>query len=82
MVPIIIASLVCCSVMCYADCGGQDRDDRASASAGGDATVSARSRMVERQLRTRGIKSEAVLRAMAKVPRHRYVPASQAASAY
>jgi protein-L-isoaspartate(D-aspartate) O-methyltransferase len=81
MVAIIILALVCYSAVCYADCGGQDRDDRTGAPAG-DATASARSRMVDEQLRTRGIKDEAVLRAMAKVPRHRFVPDSQVASAY
>ncbi len=38
--------------------------------------------MVERQLRDRGIADEAVLSAMTAVPRHRFVPAELAASAY
>ncbi|MXZ72463.1 MAG: protein-L-isoaspartate(D-aspartate) O-methyltransferase [Acidobacteria bacterium] len=38
--------------------------------------------MVERQLRDRGISDEAVLSAMIAVPRHRFVPADLAASAY
>ncbi len=38
--------------------------------------------MVERQLRDRGIADEAVLSAMNAVPRHRFVPAELAASAY
>lgn len=38
--------------------------------------------MVERQLRDRGISDQAVLSAMTAVPRHRFVPADLAASAY
>ncbi|MEW6072506.1 MAG: protein-L-isoaspartate(D-aspartate) O-methyltransferase [Planctomycetota bacterium] len=38
--------------------------------------------MVNAQLRARGIVDERVLAAMAKVPRHRFVPASMQASAY
>lgn len=38
--------------------------------------------MVEQQLRARGISDRRVLKAMGKVPRHRFVPASQAGAAY
>lgn len=41
-----------------------------------------RQRMVAQQLRGRNITSEAVLRAMAEVPRHRFVPDDMRASAY
>ena len=41
-----------------------------------------RSRMVDRQLRARGIRSEAVLDAMGRVPRERFVPPGQSSSAY
>src|ERR671923_1286550 len=41
-----------------------------------------RSGMVERQLRRRGIEDERVLRAMAEVPRERFVPEDQRGSAY
>lgn len=41
-----------------------------------------RERMVEEQIRARGITSGAVLRAMRKVPRHRFVPESLADMAY
>jgi protein-L-isoaspartate(D-aspartate) O-methyltransferase len=41
-----------------------------------------RRQMVEQQIRSRGIGDKAVLAAMMKVERHRFVPASQAASAY
>ena len=56
-----------------------------SAGAGaGEDDVLARSRqqMVERQLRARGIVDAAVLRAMAKVPRHRFVSPAQESQAY
>lgn len=42
----------------------------------------ARARMVERQLRRRGIRDERVLKAMAAVPRERFVPESQRRRAY
>jgi protein-L-isoaspartate(D-aspartate) O-methyltransferase len=50
----------------------------------GSATTStdARARMVERQLRRRGIHDERVLAAMAEVPRERFVPPDQRRRAY
>jgi len=47
-----------------------------------DKFESQRSQMVEQQLRRRGIKDRALLKAVSKVPRHRFVPASQANLAY
>src|SRR5215469_17197973 len=41
-----------------------------------------RQAMVQQQLRSRDIHSERVLEAMARVPRHEFVPAPQVASAY
>lgn len=41
-----------------------------------------RLRMVEEQIRARGIRSESVLAAMAKVARHRFVPGSEVGEAY
>jgi protein-L-isoaspartate(D-aspartate) O-methyltransferase len=41
-----------------------------------------RRQMVERQIRSRGVRNPAVLAAMALVPRHEFVPASLVASAY
>jgi protein-L-isoaspartate(D-aspartate) O-methyltransferase len=66
------------------------RRDRAPTSpgdgAGGpvatDATAAERWRMVEEQLVPRGISDERVLRAMAKVPRHLFVPAAMRPLAY
>src|SRR5690606_20811824 len=42
----------------------------------------ARARMVERDLRRRGIRDERVLDAMARVPRHVFVPESERPHAY
>lgn len=44
--------------------------------------AAARREMVEKQLRARGIRSERVLQAMLKVPRHAFVPAEEMNSAY
>jgi protein-L-isoaspartate(D-aspartate) O-methyltransferase len=46
------------------------------------STDAARARMVARQLRARGISNERVLAAMAKVPRHEFVPAASRPLAY
>ncbi|MEZ5290800.1 MAG: protein-L-isoaspartate(D-aspartate) O-methyltransferase [Vicinamibacterales bacterium] len=54
------------------DAGAGDTQDRRA-----DAV-----RMVDRQLRARGIRDPRVLAAMSRVPRHRYVPAAVAAEAY
>src|SRR5689334_9914687 len=43
---------------------------------------SRRERMVERQLRGRGIQDELVLRAMSEVPRERFLPEAARADAY
>jgi protein-L-isoaspartate(D-aspartate) O-methyltransferase len=49
--------------------------------AGGDWEAQRR-RMVEDQIKARGVKDERVLQAMAKVPRHEFVPENLRASAY
>ncbi len=49
---------------------------------GSDVFSAARVRMVDQQLRRRGIQDERVLRAMARVPRHRFVPDSFLDEAY
>src|SRR5215210_7697300 len=48
----------------------------------GTTSTDARARMVERQLRRRGIDDERVLAAMAEVPRERFVPPDQRRRAY
>src|SRR6266581_2201579 len=47
-----------------------------------DPFASARQRMVDTQLRSRGIRDACVLEAMAKVPRDQFVPEAQRAQAY
>lgn len=49
---------------------------------GGQDTGNEAQRMVDEQLRARGIRDERVLAAMARVPRHRFVPESERALAY
>lgn len=53
-----------------------------SLSSGADQFEAQRQRMVQGQLRARGIKDKAVLNAMLKVPRHRFVDQSTAHLAY
>src|SRR3954467_2198416 len=48
----------------------------------GTTSTDARKRMVERQLRHRGIEDERVLAAMAEVPRERFLPAEVQGKAY
>jgi protein-L-isoaspartate(D-aspartate) O-methyltransferase len=47
-----------------------------------DQTTAERMRMVDQQIRARGISDPRVLEAMRKVPRHRFVPEELARSAY
>src|SRR5262245_28368130 len=47
-----------------------------------DPFVPRRAAMVDEQLRKRDITDEAVLKAMGRVPRHRFVPTDQVAFAY
>lgn len=58
------------------------RDGSATTSTDGDAYLERRLRMVERQLRRRGIEDEGVLAAMAEVPRERFVPEKHRSRAY
>ena len=47
-----------------------------------DRDEAARRRMVSQQIRARGVRDEAVLAALAKVPRHEFVPGEVRGSAY
>ena len=49
---------------------------------GGESLAQKRARMVEEQLRSRGIRDERLLAAMAKVPREEFIPSEDAANAY
>lgn len=85
MSKIFIALFFCFSLLCFAGCRREKVrdnvwDQRSSASE--DDFRAELLRMVEEQIRARGIKSEAVLAAMSKVPRHRFIPASLIRAAY
>jgi protein-L-isoaspartate(D-aspartate) O-methyltransferase len=58
------------------------RDGSATTSTDGGRYERRRARMVERQLRRRGIHDERVLAAMAELPRERFVPEDQRRDAY
>jgi protein-L-isoaspartate(D-aspartate) O-methyltransferase len=58
------------------------RDGSETTSTEDDPFERRRARMVERQLRRRGIEDERVLAAMAEVPRHRFVPEDMRRDAY
>src|SRR5918992_2927104 len=58
------------------------RSETTSTDGDPDPFAKARARMVERQLRRRGIQDERVLAAMAEVPRERFVPPEARADAY
>jgi len=63
--------------------GGFDPESRQPAAAVEEAAFeAARTRMVRDQIAARGIKDDRVLAAMARVPRHEFVPASHRSLAY
>ena len=63
-------------------CGANSDSSDAGPSAADPTRQAERDRMVERQIVERGVKDQAVLRAMRRVPRHRFVPVSYAPQAY
>ncbi len=70
-------------VLSMAGCGPLSRDERAEqARSDGDELTQARERMVREQLEARGITNDAVLDAMRRVPRHRFVPSLLEGRAY
>jgi protein-L-isoaspartate(D-aspartate) O-methyltransferase len=78
---------LCCSALLLPACSTPNLQDASKVSqqansTTGDQFSEQRRRMVEQQIRARGIKNSAVLEAMMKVPRHRFVPAKLAHSAY
>lgn len=78
-----IAALWFGALACAASGGGAD-DQRAAAQPkpADDEFAQRRRAMVASQLRARDVKDEAVLRAMERVPRHRFVPAAEQHLAY
>jgi len=80
LMALILVALGALGLACAAAGGGngaQRPDDEAS-----DVDAARRKRMVESQIRARGIHDNAVLDAMRTVPRHRFVPDSMHAYAY
>jgi protein-L-isoaspartate(D-aspartate) O-methyltransferase len=82
-----IVPVLCVSLLIFQGCATQKSEDAAGVeyqtkNRSEDEFKDQRRRMVERQIRARGIKNEAVLEAMMKVPRHRFVTAEYMASAY
>ncbi len=86
MTTALLASFLCWLLLSLPGCATEKKPDRVSvqvASApAADEYKEARLQMVERQIRARGIKAKTVLEAMAKVPRHRFVPEHLAHLAY
>lgn len=79
LLSIFLFGLPGCAVVKFPDA---IRVQAQSLSQATDEFESRRLHMVEQQLRLRGIQNQAVLQAMSKVPRHRFVAASQAGLAY
>ncbi|NIP78457.1 MAG: protein-L-isoaspartate(D-aspartate) O-methyltransferase [Gemmatimonadetes bacterium] len=83
--PISPAILLLAAVACAEPEPAPESGARRTAEAGVVDTVwlaELRRAMVRRQIEARGVRDEAVLRAMRTVPRHRFVPGADAASAY
>ena len=72
-IRLLLIPLCCAAVACQPPQRQQDTNSAAGIST--DARGEARARMVDEQLRPRGIRDQSVLAAMNRVPRHRFVPA-------
>lgn len=76
LIPLLLGSLAACRP-------ARHQPDSASVQSDARSRYAAeRARMVDEQLRERGIRDRAVLAAMARVPRHRFVPAAYRDLAY
>jgi protein-L-isoaspartate(D-aspartate) O-methyltransferase len=78
---------VCFSVLTAAACASEPASQSATvatqnAATGRDSFAVERDAMVDQQIQARGIKAQSVLKAMRKVPRHRFVPAQVRYMAY
>ena len=73
--PLLLFSSLVLNVYCSANLP-EPREVLAQEMGSADEYHRARLRMVDEQIRARGIKDPSILRAMEKVPRHRFVPAS------
>jgi protein-L-isoaspartate(D-aspartate) O-methyltransferase len=79
---VIIACLLVLSLPACSNGKSEGGTNPARGDSDGERLKEERLRMVEQQIKARGIESEAVLQAMSKVPRHLFVPASHANQAY
>jgi protein-L-isoaspartate(D-aspartate) O-methyltransferase len=82
-----IVPVLCVLFLIFHGCAAQKPEDAAGIGSNaqtrsGDEFKDQRRQMVERQIRARGIKNQAVLEAMMKVPRHRFVTAGYVTAAY
>lgn len=84
MKPYVLIFLwLCFSLPCCAKSEGDKKiEPSVEGSTVDDYYESARLRMVDSQMRRRGISDKRVLKAMETVPRHRFVPRDQVSSAY
>jgi protein-L-isoaspartate(D-aspartate) O-methyltransferase len=87
MSVIFSRGLLCCWLLCLLGCAGERPPQATSveerkAVQSEDQFARQRQRMVEEQIRARGIREKTVLDAMLKVPRHRFVPASEMQATY
>jgi protein-L-isoaspartate(D-aspartate) O-methyltransferase len=78
---------ICCLLLLFPGCAGERAagsfdEQRRKANLTEDEFKRQRQRMVEEQIGARGIRNQAVLEAMKKVPRHRFVPENYRHQAY
>ncbi len=82
MIHARIPTLFFVAVMAACQSPQPQQDSLPTGSDAPDPFAAERARMVEEQLRARGIREPAVLAAMTRVPRHEFVPAAVLAMAY
>jgi protein-L-isoaspartate(D-aspartate) O-methyltransferase len=79
---LLLTSMVFGAGCMGAGLGSMPADQTSTATASEDAFARRRASMVETQIEARGVRNPAVLAAMRKVPRHRFVPSSSIGDAY
>jgi len=78
-----LASLAMATALLLASaCQGEEPNPPGPDAKSPDLSLARRTRMVETQIRARGVKDERVLQAMLRVPRHEFVPEDGKAFAY
>lgn len=79
---LLVLNLLLAAACMSNDQNGSSGQPQAGPPGGADRYAGERSRMVSEQIQARGVRSAAVLDAMRRVPRHRFVPAPLEAEAY